>query len=113
MVICDFGDVVVVPFPFVEMPVAKRRPALVLSRLAFNTDSGQSVCAMITTGAGSTWPHDVAIRAHEAAGLAHPSLVRWKLFTLPNELLLRQAGRLAAHDLAAVTRALASVFAPA
>ncbi len=69
--ICDYGDVVVVPFPFVEMPVVKRRPALVLSRMAFNTQSGQSVCAMITTGAGSTWPHDVVIEAHQHAGLDH------------------------------------------
>ena len=37
MVACDALDVVVVPFPFTEQPVTKRRPAVVLSASRFNT----------------------------------------------------------------------------
>jgi mRNA interferase MazF len=109
-VICDFGDVVVVPFPFVDVDVVKRRPALVLSNAAFNDVHGQSICAMITTGARSAWPSDVAIANLAAAGLAHASLVRWKLFTLPNELLLRRAGRLDQLDREAVHKAGSSIL---
>ncbi|MEX0627389.1 MAG: type II toxin-antitoxin system PemK/MazF family toxin, partial [Cucumibacter sp.] len=46
--ICEFGDVVVVPFPFVERPISKRRPALVFSTRAFNTENDHSALAMIS-----------------------------------------------------------------
>ena len=108
--ICEVGDVVVVPFAFVERPVVKGRPALALSTSSFNADNGQTVMAMITTGAGSTWPSDVAITDRAAAGIAHRSVVRWKVFTLPNDLVSRRIGRLAASDLAAVRAGQAAVF---
>jgi mRNA interferase MazF len=97
-VICDFGDVVVVPFPFVDHAAEKRRPSLVLSHAAFNDAHGHSVCAMITTGARSTWPSDIAIKHLQPAGLSRPCVIRWKLFTLPNDFILRRAGQLAPGD---------------
>ncbi|MBZ0227283.1 MAG: type II toxin-antitoxin system PemK/MazF family toxin [Bauldia sp.] len=102
--ICDFGDVVAVPFPFVDRPILKRRPALVLTARAFNADNGQSVLAMITTAAGSSWPSDIEISDGEGAGLMHRSVVRWKLFTLENGALLRKLGTLGSNDRAAVAR---------
>jgi mRNA interferase MazF len=97
-VICDFGDVVVVPFPFVNRPIAKRRPAMVLSNARFNDDNGQTVVTMITSALSSSWPSDIAIEDALSAGLAHASTIRWKLFTVPNELILRRAGSLATAD---------------
>lgn len=96
--ICDFADVVVVPFPFVDHPIAKRRPALVLSNEAFNADNDHSLLAMITTGAGSSWPSDLAIADSEEAGLLHRSVIRWKVFTLPNSIILKQLGALSERD---------------
>jgi mRNA interferase MazF len=97
-VICDFGDVVVVPFPFVGVAAEKRRPPLILSSESFNRSSGHSICAMITTAARTRWHSDVAIGNLALAGLHRPCVVRWKLFTLPNEIILRRAGRLAIDD---------------
>src|SRR5688500_15759901 len=97
-VICDFGDVVVVPFPFVDRPVQKRRPAMVLSNLDFNEGNQQTVLAMITTARASAWPSDIAIEDGEQAGLRHPSTIRWKLFTLPNQLILARVGKLGRRD---------------
>jgi len=97
-VICDFGDVVVVPFPFVDLAAEKRRPSLILSHTTFNGSQGHSICAMITTASGSKWPSDIAIDDWKPAGLNRPCVVRWKLFTLPNNLILRRAGKLVAHD---------------
>lgn len=109
--ICDFGDVVVVPFPFVDRPISKRRPALVLSREAFNADNGHTVLAMITTAAGLSWPSDIAIGDGESAGLSHHSVIRWKVFTLPNPTILRRIGGLGRDDRARVTRASRGAFA--
>jgi mRNA interferase MazF len=97
-VICDFGDVVVVPFPFVDRAAEKRRPSLILSFATFNAAHGHSICAMITTAAGSTWPSDIAIEELKPAGLNRPCFIRWKLFTLPNDLILRRAGGLASRE---------------
>lgn len=91
------GDVVVVPFPFVERSGAKRRPALVLSRQAFEA-SGHAVLAMITTGARRSWPGDVELRDTADAGLYRPCIVRLKLFTLDRRLILRTTGLLSARD---------------
>jgi mRNA interferase MazF len=97
-VICDFGDVVVVPFPFVDLAAEKRRPSLILSHKTFNDTHGHSICAMITAAARSKWPSDVAIEDLKPAGLNRPCVIRWKLFTLPNDFILRRAGILASSD---------------
>lgn len=103
--ICDRSTVVVVPFPFSERPGIKRRPALVLSTRAFN-EAGHTVLAMITSKGHSAWPGDTELSDLSSAGLKVPCLVRLKVFTLDNRLLLRPIGALAASDAARVTRAL-------
>lgn len=108
--ICEFGDVAIVPFPFVEKIVAKVRPALVLSRAEFNDQNGHTMLAMITTAKQSFWPTDIAISDGEAAGLRQPSTVRWKVFTLPNDLIQRRAGALGSKDQRAVKAALRKVL---
>ena len=96
--ICDFGDVVVVPFPFVDFAADKRRPSLVMSHATFNEAHGHSICAMITTAVRSKWRSDVAIEDLKLAGLNRPCVIRWKLFTLPNDLLLKRDGKMASQD---------------
>jgi len=104
-------DVVVVPFPFTDKTTIKRRPALVLSDAAkFNKKVGQSVLAMITSASNSDWPLDVDIQDLDAAGLPSASVVRMKIFTLDNKLVIRKAGALAKQDRAVVTIALHQLF---
>ena len=109
--ICEFGDVVIVPFPFVDVAATKRRPSLIVSRASFNDSHGHSLCAMITTAARSRWPSDVAIEDLKIAGLNRPCVVRWKLFTLPNNIFLRQAGKLAAFDRSKVATVVRDILA--
>lgn len=95
----DAFDVVVVPFPFTDRSTTKRRPALVLSDAkAFNKQVGQSVLAMITSARNSDWPLDVEIADLDSAGLPSSSVVRMKLFTLDDQLVIRKAGALAKSD---------------
>ena len=112
IVICSFGDVVVVPFPFVDLPVEKRRPAMVLSNAGFNDANGQSVLAMITSARHTAWPTDVAIEDSSAAGLDHHSTIRWKVFTVPNGLILRRIGSLGTSDRRRAASAARRHFAP-
>ncbi len=91
-------DVVIVPFPFVDMPIQKPRPALVISTRTANQQNAHTLLSMITTAARSHWPSDVDIKNLAKAGLHVPSLIRCKLFTLPNTLIDRQIGRLEPVD---------------
>lgn len=107
----DAFDVVVVPFPFTDRTTSKRRPALVLSDgEGFNRLVGQAVLAMITSATNSDWPFDVEIQDLDAAGLPSASIVRMKLFTLDQQLILRKAGSLAAPDRELVSAALRRVL---
>jgi mRNA interferase MazF len=99
-------EVVVVPFPFTDSAATKRRPALVLSSDGFNRRAAHVVLAMITSRENHGWPLDTEICNLPAAGLAHPSIVRMKLFTLDERFVLRKAGALAEADRAALRRAL-------
>lgn len=108
--ICRCNDVVVIPFPFTERRVVKPRPALVLSGEEFNSTHGQVVVAMITTAARSAWPNDVAIGDLPSAGLRHPSVVRWKVFTIPGEAIGPRIGSLAEADAERVAIGLRSVL---
>ncbi|MFN3630707.1 MAG: type II toxin-antitoxin system PemK/MazF family toxin, partial [Casimicrobiaceae bacterium] len=72
--------VVRVPFPFTDRNTSKNRAALVLSDASrFNSLSGHSVMAMITTQSHPPWPFDCPIRDLQADGQPAPSRVRLKL----------------------------------
>lgn len=109
-VICDRFETVVVPFPFADLPVLKRRPAVVVSSRAFNQANGSSLVAMITTAKETTWPSDIALSDLAAAGLRTPCILRMRLVTLPNDLILRALGRLAPLDRLACERGLAELL---
>ncbi len=95
--ICEPWDVVVVPFPFTEGPRSKRRPALALSTKEFNKN-GYTILAMITTKGHHPWPGDTDIEDHPTAGLKTPCIVRFKIFTLDNRLVVKQIGHLSEND---------------
>ena len=97
LVICNRWDIVVVPFPFSDRAAEKRRPALVLSDRTFN-GAGHTVLAMVTTRGHHPWPGDCMLEDHDDAGLPLPCLVRLKLFTLDNRVILRRIGHLSDAD---------------
>jgi mRNA interferase MazF len=102
-------EVVVVPFPFTETEDRKRRPALVLSQRSFN-EGGYTVLAMITTKSEPAWPEDSVIGDLGSAGLERPCIIRWKLFTLDNQLIVRRIGQLGELDRGRAARALGSIL---
>ena len=107
MPVCDRFEVAVVPFPFVDVPAVKRRPALALSTAAFLHANGHGLFAMITTAKRSAWPSDILFRDWREAGLTAPSILRWKLFTLHEAAILDRVGRLSPSDEAAAAGGLA------
>lgn len=87
------------PFPFTDQLASKRRPAIVISTAnSFNTLTGHSVMAMVTSAYHRPWSLDMTIQDLDEAGLPSPSLIRMKLFTLDHRLFLRQLGQLSSAD---------------
>ncbi|MGQ9573134.1 MAG: type II toxin-antitoxin system PemK/MazF family toxin [Dehalococcoidia bacterium] len=102
------GDVVLVPFPFADRSVAKKRPAVVVSSGAYHTACNEVIIAQITSRlAGTPRPGDHRVVAWREAGLLAPSLVRAKLATLHSGLLFRRLGAMLPSDMRAIDRGLA------
>ncbi len=110
MTIFEPGTVVDVPFPFIEKERGKTRPALILSAASFQSSCGACVMAMITSAERSAWPNDVLLKDWHGAGLKKPSLLRWKIFTLDDALILGARGVLSPVDWSQVRAALAGIF---
>ncbi len=105
-------DVAVVQFPYADMPVVRKRPAIILSgHLAFGAFSGAVITAMVSAPLASSWPLDVSLTDIDCAGLYKPSIVRMKLMTIDVRLIDRKLGALGAIDRQAVRAALQGVLA--
>jgi mRNA interferase MazF len=100
----QFGDVILVDFPFSDSRAEKRRPGLVL-----DYDShGDLLVARITSNpperATDVWLDDWNIE-----GLNIPSTVRLLKLAMTNEsYVLRYLGRLSVNDISSVVEALRS-----
>lgn len=104
-------DVVLVPFPFIESDHSKKRPAIVLSSIdKFNRKAKASVMAMITTSFHHPWPFDCPISDINAAGLPVESMIRMKLFTLDNCLIIKKIGTISEKDQKKLTSNLRDIF---
>jgi mRNA interferase MazF len=91
-------SVVVVPFPFTDIDKAKRRPALVLSSMQHQEETGHVTLLMITSAKNSAWKNDCPIHDLASAGVDTPSVVRQKTFTLDSRLVLAQVGMVTVTD---------------
>jgi mRNA interferase MazF len=79
----EFGDVVLVPFPFTSQTASKKRPAVVVSSRSYNVAKPDVVLMAVTSqlrpvpGTGEVWVQD-----WKAAGLLKPSAIKPVFATL-------------------------------
>jgi len=107
------GDLVLVRFPFTDPATTKKRPALLLGRVARSPRNRLATVAMITSQLESpALDGDVRLSDWETAGLLHPSLLRLaKVATVDEDLVDKPIGRLSKRDLAAARAAFRGLFA--
>jgi mRNA interferase MazF len=95
----DFGDVVLVRFPFTNQAAHKQRPAVVISGTAYNAVKPDVVLMAITSQLHSTQAlGEVRIADWQAANLLKPSAIKPVFATIEKGLLVRTLGRLSAQD---------------
>jgi mRNA interferase MazF len=99
----EFGDVVLVPFPFTSQADFKRRAAIVFSNAACNHARPDVVVMAITSQLRPVaGPDEVWLAQRRVAGLLKPSYVKPVFATLEQHLGIRQLGILHAEDQAAL-----------
>jgi mRNA interferase MazF len=105
------GDVVLVPFPFSDQTVAKKRPAIIVSSDTYNSIS-QDVVIMAITGQirGHIGVGEFLIEDWQGACLLKPSAVKSAISTIEQRLVLKLLGRLSTRDLSALEKALKELF---
>ena len=107
----EFGDIVLVPFPFTSQTAAKKRPAVVVSGSAYNQAKPDVVVMAVTSqlrpapALGEVW-----LGQWQAAGLLKPSAVKPVFATLEQALVLRQLGSLGPADRQALRQAIGQVI---
>lgn len=91
-------DIVLIPFPFTNLRQSKKRPALILSPNEYN--EGADVIIAFMTSNITTDPRigDYHIKNWENSGLPKPTMVRMKLATVMNRILVKKLGRLENED---------------
>jgi len=107
----EFGDVVLVPFPFTSQRVSKKRPAVVVSNRTYST-TRPDVIVMAVTSQLRPDPRsgDVWIGHWQSAGLLKPSVVKPVFATLEQRLVLRRLGALDDDDQAVLRKAISEII---
>jgi mRNA interferase MazF len=103
----ESGDIVRVPFPYVDRNVTHHRPAMVVASDLGLTGMLTWVL-MVTAAENRRWPGDIAIADHLASGLPIPSIVRTSKLVTVLTRRAQKLGRLSRGNLAAVEAELAS-----
>lgn len=107
----EFGDLVLVPFPFTDQSTTKRRPAVVVSSAAYHRERPDLLILAVTSqvrpvaGMG-----EAAITKWKEAGLLKPSVFKPALATIERRLVVRALGQLEEEDRAALRRVLAEIL---
>lgn len=95
------GDVVILPFDFLDGSGKKDRPAVALTSYPYNSENGYFVFAPLTGSAGNG-ASIVEIIDLNSPRLTRRTYAHGLLFTAQNKNVLRIPGHLASQDLAKI-----------
>jgi len=102
----QFGDVVLVPFPFTDQSATKQRPGVIVSSLTCHRTRRDLILMPITSQVrGSSEFGEVILEDWQSAGLLKPSAVKLVLATFERAL-----GRLSTRDQQHLPESLESLF---
>lgn len=94
------GDVVLVPFPFSDQTITKKRPAVIISSNTYNNASSDIVIMAITSQTEKTVGiGECLIKDWQGAGLLKPSAIKPAISTIEQALVLKKLGKLPPKDI--------------
>ncbi len=109
----EFGDLVLVPFPFTDLTSQKKRPAVVVSSASCHRERPDIIVMAVTSQVkpAETFGETTILRWKEA-GLLKPSVIKPILATLEDRLVLRNLGRLQEQDQQSLQKTLQAIIGP-
>lgn len=107
----DFGDVILIRFPFTDQATTKKRPAVVVSSAFYNRRRPDLVLMAITSQIKTSSSFGEVMVAHwDKAGLIKPSVIKPIFTTIEKSLVLRRLGRLESEDRETLKKELQSIL---
>ena len=107
----EFGDIVLVPFPFTDQSTNKKRPAVVISSQAYTTERPDLIIMAVTSQIKPTSTlGEVIIQDWQAAGLLKPSAIKPVITTIEKGLVIKNMGRLNDNDRIALQGSLKGIL---
>ena len=107
----EFGDIVLVAFPFTDQVGSKKRPAVVVSSAAYHQHRPDVVLMAVTSQVRqSPGFGEVVIQNWQAAGLLKPSVVKPVVFTAEKRIVIKRLGRLKEEEQRAVREVIAAAI---
>ncbi len=107
----EFGEVVLVPFPFTDLTQSKKRPVLVISNSYYSSGSEDVVCCAITSNIQNT-NYSVLLEKKDMIRGSIPltsRIICSKIFTLEKSLFIKKLGKVN-PDITSQVKALLSKF---
>ncbi len=103
----EFGDIILVPFPFTNHSTTKKRPAVVISSQAYNGERPDVIIMAVTSQIKPTAIiGEVIVQDWQAAGLLKPSAIKPVITTIEKPLVIKTMGRLKDNDRIALQESL-------
>ena len=107
----EFGDVVLVQFPFTSQTAFKKRPAVIVSSRTYNEARLDLIIMAITSQLRpSGIMGDVWINDWQSAKLLKPSAIKPVFATLEQSLVITRLGALSSRDQSALRTAIATLL---
>ncbi|MFY9227230.1 MAG: type II toxin-antitoxin system PemK/MazF family toxin [Blastocatellia bacterium] len=106
----NFGDVILVPFPFTDQSSIKQRPAVVISNDAYHLAYIDIIVMAITSQPRANNIGEVFITKWKEANLLKPSVIKPVFTTLEKSLVIAKLGQLDNMDKQELRKTLHSVF---
>jgi mRNA interferase MazF len=92
----EFGDVVLLPFPFTDQSESKKRPAVVVSNAMYNSTMPDIIVMAVTSQLHANRAASEVWLGHwAAAGLLKPSAIKPVMATVEKSLIIQKMGELA------------------
>lgn len=110
----QFGDVLLVPFPFTDQTTVKQRPAIAISSAAYHSQRSDLILLAVTSqGRAPGSIGEAAVNRWQEAGLLRPSVLKPLVATIERRLVRQRLGRLADRDRLSLRRVLDEIIGEA
>ena len=107
----SFGDIVLVPFPFTNQVITKKRPAVIISSGAYNRQRPDIILMAVTSQMQSAdYFGDMTISQWQQAGLLKPSVIKPIFTTVEKGLVLKKLGSMSDNDRKELKKAIQTII---